>query len=80
MFSPFTPASKGVLRRIKTNFPEKRSLEYDPEGVEIFSGTRLELGIRIGTFTFAGAKGINRSGSDTEMRAKSKKEEQSNNP
>ena len=28
----------------------------------------------------AGTKGINRSGSDTEMRAKSRKEEQSNNP
>ena len=40
--------------------------------VEIFSGTAPELGIRIGTFTFAGIKGINRSGSDTELQAKSR--------
>lgn len=68
----FYTCSKGVLKRIKTSFPEKHSLEYYPERVEIFSGTALELGIRSRTFTFAGTKGINRSGSDTELLAKSR--------
>ena len=67
----FYTCSKGVLKRIKTSFPEKPGLEYYPERVEIFSGTELELGIRSRTFTFAGTKGINRSGSDTELLAKS---------
>ena len=74
LFSPFTPASKGVPKRIKTSFHEKQSLEYylSLVRVEIFSRTAPELGIRSGTFTFAGTKGINRSGSDTELLAKSR--------
>jgi hypothetical protein len=74
LFSPFTPASKGVPKRIKTSFHEKHSLEYylSPVRVEIFSGTAPELGIRSGTFTFAGTKGINHSGSDTDLKAKSR--------
>lgn len=74
LFSPFTPASKGVPKRIKTSFHEKQSLEYylSLVRVEIFSRTAPELGIRSGTFTFAGTKGINHSGSDTELLAKSR--------
>jgi hypothetical protein len=81
LFSPFTPASKGVPKRIKTSFHEKHSPEYylSSVRVEIFSGTSPELGIRSGTFTFAGTKGINRGDSDTDLKAKTDKEEQSNN-
>jgi hypothetical protein len=74
LFSPFTPASKGVPKRIKTSFHEKHSPEYYliSVRVEIFSGTSPELGIRSGTFTFAGTKGINRGASDTDLKAKSR--------
>jgi hypothetical protein len=68
----FYTCSKGVLKRIRQVFRKSAALNTTLKGWRFFQEQGLELGIRSRTFTFAGTKGINRSGSDTELLAKSR--------